>query len=103
MEPMATPSWSVRSAPRPARRFRVFLQCGLAAAAAAMIVVAILGGRYLVTHSPDHGIPHAPIARLPGAGRPAVAAPTPTPTPTPTPIARLPGAEGPAVAAPTPP
>src|SRR5688500_2207252 len=92
VEPIAAPPQprSARPARRPARRHRVFMQYGLAAAA--LIAVAILGGRYLGTRTPDHGDPHAPIARVPGAEGPAVTAPTPlTPTPPSTGQTVLPG------------
>src|SRR5437868_1933137 len=71
LEPMAAPSRSARPARGTLRRLRVLLQCGLAAA---LIVVAILGGRYLATRTPDDGSPHAPIARTPGGEGPAVTA-----------------------------
>lgn len=77
LEPMATPSRWARPARRPARRLHVVLQCGLAAS---LIIVAILGGRYLATRAPNNGNRHAPIARAPRAEGPPVTAPTPPST-----------------------
>src|SRR5687768_17027983 len=72
LEPLAAPSRSAWPARGTLRRLHVLLQCGLAAA---LIVVAILGGRYLATRTPDNGNPHTPVARAPGAEGPTVAAP----------------------------